>query len=256
MISVNGVDIPEAAILSEMQYHPASTQDEALSEAAEALVVRELLLQRASEIGLTWVSDDVASEDLAIDALLARELKIPTPDSVMCRRYFDNNRAKFRSEDLFEASHILYLAPRNDEPARTLARSRAENALALLKQDPEQFEVIARAESRCASAGEGGRLGQVAAGETAPEMDTFLHALEDGQMCPVPVETDFGVHVLLLHRRIHGKQFEFDDIEIEVARTLTAASWSRAVSGYISLLASSADVRGIDIRSSSSPLVQ
>ena len=42
MITVNGTEIGDGAILAEMQYHPASSRDEAMSEAAEALVVLEL----------------------------------------------------------------------------------------------------------------------------------------------------------------------------------------------------------------------
>jgi peptidyl-prolyl cis-trans isomerase C len=256
MIAVNGMQIGESAILAEMQYHPAPSRDEALAQAAEALVVRELLLQRAAALGLTWTDDDAQSEERAIDELLARELKLPKPDAGAYRRYYDNNRAIFCSPHLFEASHILYLAPRDDAEARARAKAAAVGALSLLKGEPERFADIARAQSRCSSAGEGGRLGQIAAGETTPEFDTFLMALEDEQICPVPVETDYGVHVLKLHRRIAGKQFAFEEVEAEIARNLNAAAWRRAVSGYISLLAAGAKVEGLDIRKASSPLVQ
>ncbi|MEQ1754441.1 MAG: peptidylprolyl isomerase [Micropepsaceae bacterium] len=256
MISVNGVQIGESAILAEMQYHPAETREGALNEAAEALVVRELLLQRAAELEMSWDDGDVSSEDKTIQVLLAQELKVPKPDVHECRRYFNNNTALFRSQDLFEVSHILFLAPRDDAAVRQVAMNRARETLEILKLHPGQFTEIARAESRCASSGEGGRLGQVAAGETAPEIDTFIHALEDGQLCPVPVETEYGVHVLLLHRRIPGRQFAFEDVEQDVARKLTAGSWSRAVSGYISLLAAAAKIDGIDVRRAETPLVQ
>ena len=255
MISVNGQDIPEAAILAEMQYHPAASRDAAYAEAAEALVVRELLLQRAAAAGLTWGAT-AEGEEQAIEELLRRELKLPEPDPAARRRYYDNNRDKFKSADLFEASHILYLAPRDDAAARTRAKTSANEALAILREHPDRFADIAKAESRCSSAGEGGHLGQVAAGDTAPEIDTFLHNLEDDQLCPVPVETDYGVHVLKLHRRIPGRQFAFDEVERHVGEHLTSAAWRRAVSGYISLLAGSAQIAGVTIRAARSPLIQ
>lgn len=255
MISVNGQQIGEPEILAEMQYHPAASRDEAYAEAAEALVVRELLLQRAAAAGLAWAATPEGEEG-AIEALLARELKLPEADPAAVRRYFDNNRAKFRSPDLFEASHILYLAPHDDAEARARARTSAERTLAVLKADPAAFAELAKAESACASAGEGGRLGQVAAGDTAPEIDTFLQALEDGQLCPVPIETRYGVHVLRLDRRIPGRDFTFEDVADQIARYLTASAWRRAVSGYIALLAGSATVVGVTIRQAESPLVQ
>ena len=256
MISVNGQEIPDAAILAEMQYHPAPSRDAAYAQAAEALVVRELLLQRAAAAGLAWTADDTTSEEQAIDALLRRELKLPQPDPAARRRYYDNNREKFKSPDLFEASHILYLAPRDDGEARAQAKASAQAALAILKKHPDRFADIAKAESRCSSASEGGHLGQLAAGDTAPEIDTFLHNLEDGQLCPVPIETDYGVHLLKLHRRILGRQFAFNEVERQIDEHLIGASWRRAVSGYIALLAGSAEVSGIAINTARSPLVQ
>jgi peptidyl-prolyl cis-trans isomerase C len=46
-IFVNGVHIEETAIASEAQNHAAATGQEARASAARALVIRELLLQRA-----------------------------------------------------------------------------------------------------------------------------------------------------------------------------------------------------------------
>jgi peptidyl-prolyl cis-trans isomerase C len=255
MISVNGQPIGEPEILAEMQYHPAPSRDAAYAEAAEALVVRELLLQRAAAVGLTW-TEAPESEEQAIETLLARELKLPVADPTAVRRYYDNNRAKFKSPDLFEASHILYLAPREDAEARTRARTSAERTLAILKADPAAFAELAKAESACASASEGGRLGQVAAGDKAPEIDTFLHALEDGQLCPVPIETRYGVHVLRLDKRIPGRAFAFEEVNDQIARDLAATAWRRAVSGYIALLAGSAQISGVAIRAAATPLVQ
>lgn len=256
MISVNGTTIGEAEVLAEMQYHPAPSREEAASAAAEALIVRELLLQRATALGIAFTAGVAEAEETAISALLDREVRVPEADKQTCRRWYDNNRKKFRSQPLFEASHILYLAPRGDAEARASAKARAQAALASLKEDSARFPTIARAESKCSSAGEGGRLGQVALGETVPEIETFLLALDEGQICPVPVETDFGFHVVQLHRRIEGKDIPFDEAESLIARELRAHTWRRAVSQYISLLAGSADVQGFDIKKATSPLVQ
>lgn len=256
MISVNGIEIPEADVLAEMQYHPAATREEALSLAAEALVVRELLLDRARAAGLAVERGDTVGEEAAIDTLLQQELKLPAPRDEDFLRYYTNNPARFSSPDLFEASHILYLAPRNDEVARNRCREAARMALVRLQERPQLFAEIAQAESACSSAGEGGRLGQVAAGETSPEIDTFLQTLADGQLCPVPVETDYGVHVLMLHRRIPGSLQPFEAARPMIERELQQHAWRMAVSQYISLLAGQAEVKGIEIRRATSPLVQ
>ena len=256
MISVNGTTIGETEILAEMQYHPSPSREKAASAAAEALIVRELLLQRATALGIAYASGVAESEETAITSLLDREVRTPDADTQTCRRWYVNNREKFRSQPLFEASHILYLAPRDDVDARATAKARAHAALAIINEDPSRFPAIARAESKCSSAGEGGRLGQVALGDTAPEIESFLLALEEGQICPVPVETDFGCHVVQLHHRIEGKDIAFEEAEPLIARELRSHTWRRAVSQYISLLAGSADVQGFDIKKANSPLVQ
>lgn len=256
MISVNGKPITETDILAEMQYHPAASQEAALAEAAEALVVRQLLLQRAAQLGISFAADDAVSEEEAIASLIAREVSTPSANGENCRRWYENNRKSFSAQPLFEASHILYLAPRDDAEARAVAKARATAALAALQSDPARFADIARAESKCSSAGEGGRLGQIAIGETAPEIETFLMALEAGQICPVPIETDYGFHVLQLHQRIEGRDMPFDEAAPLIARELNAASWRRAVSQYIELLAGAAVIQGIEIRRAMSPLVQ
>lgn len=256
MISVNGTAISESEILAEMQYHPAPSRERAASEAAEALIVRELLLQRATGLGIQFTPGATDSEEVAILSLLGREVRVPEADAQTCRRWYDNNREKFCSKRLFEASHILYLAPRDDATARTSAKARAQAALISLKEDPSRFAEIARTESKCSSAGEGGCLGQVALGETVSEIETFLLVLEEGQICPVPVETEFGCHVLQLHHRIEGKEMSFDEAEPVIARELRAHTWRKAVSQYIGLLAGSADVQGFDIKQATSPLVQ
>ena len=51
-VSVNGVAIPRDVVPREMQHHPADQAIAAWQQAARALVIRELLLQRAKHLGL------------------------------------------------------------------------------------------------------------------------------------------------------------------------------------------------------------
>jgi len=51
VVSINGVVVPRDAIAREVQHHAASSPAAAWKEAARALAVRELLLQKARRIG-------------------------------------------------------------------------------------------------------------------------------------------------------------------------------------------------------------
>jgi peptidyl-prolyl cis-trans isomerase C len=48
----------------------------------------------------------------------------------------------------------------------------------------------------------------------------------------------------------------FEHVADRIAGWLEAASWSKAVAQYISVLAGRAEIRGIDIASAEGPLIQ
>ncbi|MEQ9606683.1 MAG: peptidylprolyl isomerase [Kiloniellaceae bacterium] len=261
-IRINDVTIPAAAVLSEAQNHPAGDPEAALAAAAEALAVRELLLQEARRLGVE--ADRQADgegrretdDDALIRCLLEQQVTVPEADAATCRRYYDNNKARFRSPDLFEAAHILLSAAPDDDAAYTQAVETAKRLIAVLLQDPGAFAGLAVEYSACTSAQNEGRLGQVARGDTVPEFETFLMNLEEGQLCPVPVRSRYGVHVLRLDRRIDGRQLLFEMVEQRIADYLQAASWQRALAQYIRVLAGAAEVEGIELGGTETPLVQ
>jgi hypothetical protein len=137
-------------------------------EATQALVVRELLLQRARMLGLAAEprSDGglrESDDEALIRTLLETEVRRPRADDEACRRYYQANQSRFRSPDTFEPLHILFQAPRDDEVSFADALARAEAVLVELREAPDRIESLARALSDCPSAREGGRLGLIAA---------------------------------------------------------------------------------------------
>lgn len=262
-VRVNGVEISAQAILSEMQYHPAPSATAARHEAATALVVRELLLQAAERLGISEPEPLQAAEGTAetreealIRTVIAREVKTPEPDEAACRRYYENNLRKFRSEDLFEGAHILFMADPADAAATARAKERAEAALAVVLDRPQSFADVARELSDCTSGKDGGNLGQVTRGSTVPEFETFLFNLEEGQICPLPIKSRFGFHIARLDRRIEGRQLPFEMVRDRIAGYLAERVWRRAVRQYIALLIGQADIRGIELEGATSLLVQ
>lgn len=250
-LAVNGVVIPPEAVDAEAQYHPAPSLDEARRQAAEALVVRELLLQEAARQGIAGDTPEAS-----IAALLDAAVAVPAADEAACRRYYDNNRRRFRSPDLFEAQHILIAAAPDDEEARAAATRTALTLLARLGQDAEAFAALAREHSDCPSKDQGGHLGQVTRGSTVPEFETYLCSLEEGELCPVPVESRYGVHVVRLLRRESGRDLPYETVRATIGDYLRDHAWHMGVRQYIQVLAGTARLEGIAIAAASSPLVQ
>ncbi len=262
VVAVNGIAIAREAIVAEAQNHPADSPGAAVEEAARALVIRELLLQEARRQGIESDPADLGdgrcetAEEAQIRALLEHEVHVPQADEAACRRFYESHRARFRTPDLFEPAHILIAADVGDADAHGQAMALARELIATLQEAPERFEDLARAHSDCSTAKEGGRLGPVEQGQTTPEFETFLLNLEEGELCPVPVPTRYGVHVLRLDRRAEGVQAPFDAVRDLIAHYLLEASFRRGAAQYIGILAGTADIRGIALDGADSPLVQ
>ncbi len=261
MITVNGKVISDRDIAREVQYHPAPTLEEATREASVALVLRELLLQEAAALGIdaevSAGQSKLAPEEQLINRLLEREVRVPDADDEACRRYYESNPGRFRSPDIFEASHILFPAPPGDEPARAAAREAAAATLAELERDPEAFGRLAKERSAdSATAEQGGALGQITRGQTTPEFEACLCSLRPGETCREPVETRFGFHVIRLDRESRGRPLSYGMVRERVAGYLCERAWSLAVRQYMQTLVGKASIEGIELEGASSPLVQ
>jgi len=250
-VSVNGVSIARDAIVREMQHHPAKKPIDAWQSAARALVVRELLLQRARALAIAPApaSDEAGrreTDDEAImRAVVEREVSLPQADDETCRRYYTNNVARFRSDDIYEVSHILFAADPADKEAYARARADAAAVLETLNERPETFAALAQAYSRCPSAAQGGNLGQITRGQTTPAFEQAMLTLAPGEIVAEPVETRYGLHIIRLEHRHDGRTLPFELVVERIAGYLAESVRRRAQAQYIARLASAAAIEGI-----------
>lgn len=253
-VRVNGIEIPRAAIGSEAQHHPADGPAEARRLATQALVIRELLTQEAMRLGIVAVPlrDDEGrretDDEARIRALVEREVVTPAADEETCRRYYERNCKRFRSEPLHGVSHILIAAIRSDEDAWQRARDTARRlAMALADADGNAFASAAREYSACPSAATGGNLGQIGPGQTVPEFEAALAGMIPGVTHPEPVETRYGFHVVRLERRVEARDLPFEMVRDRIAEWLEETVRRRAMAQYIGVLASRARIEGFSL---------
>jgi peptidyl-prolyl cis-trans isomerase C len=260
-VSVNGVAIPRAAIARETQNHPAEKPIEAWQAAARALVIRELLLQEARRLHITPepIEEDEGRRETDDEALMRqvveREVATPEPDEPTCRRYFDQNRMRFVTPDLFEVAHILILV-RAEPGAEAEAALKADALLAALRGDPAAFAALARLHSACPSREVGGNLGQIGPGQTVSEFEDALPDLPVGRIAPEPVRSRYGLHIVRVDRRIEGRQLPFDLAMPRIAAFLADRVRRVAERQYVSLLAGRATIEGVELEAAASPLLQ
>ncbi|MEQ1788893.1 MAG: hypothetical protein ABL857_00465 [Rickettsiales bacterium] len=101
-IIVNDIEITDEEVFSEMQYHSASSAEEAQYKAALALTIRELLLQEAARLDISAPdnsSTQEIEEDYKISRLLEQEVITPEADEISCQRYYDQNQKTFRDKE-------------------------------------------------------------------------------------------------------------------------------------------------------------
>ena len=133
-----------------------------------------------------------------------------------------------------------------------------EKALALIEQlqsQPQTFGALAKEVSACPSKEVDGNLGQISKGQTTPEFERQVLSLEPG-LCPTPIESRYGYHVVRVDRKIEGRPLEFEQVFNDIAAYLNESSLRRAISQYIELLLSDCEISGIDTDFAQSPLVQ
>lgn len=224
-------------------------------EPAELAAARELLRQRAVEAGfLDGEATDAGEVGKAIEALLAHEVVTPTPEETECRRYYDGHPREFVSGDLVHARHILFqVTPAVPVPE---IRAHAEQTLNALLREPGRFEALARELSNCPSGQQGGNLGQVGRGDMVPEFEQALFRAGPTGLLRDVVKTRFGFHIVSVDRRIPGEKLPFDAVHERIAERLSAFVEEKAMRQYVSVLAARADVVGVDLDATVTPLVQ
>ncbi|MCC0013997.1 MAG: peptidyl-prolyl cis-trans isomerase [Hoeflea sp.] len=255
-ISVNGEAISPELIATEAQNHPAPKGKPGMAwmAAARALAVRTLILQEARRRGLAAAPIELApglwetEEEAIIRQLLDEAVEVETPTPQAVRAAYEANPERHRAPSLYEAAHILFAARPDDVVARKVAKDQANSVLAKVKAEPKAFDALARDHSACSSRANGGRLGQISAGDTVAEFEAALAALKEGEIVDAPVESRYGFHIIRLDARAEGEILPFEAVETALRSALEKAAWVRASRAFVDALAEQAQVTGITLR--------
>lgn len=246
-IKVGAVTIEEADIAQEMQYHPADSAGTAQLKAARALVVRELLSQRAAALGLAEVEGDALDDaDAAIAALLEQELDVPEPSEEDCRRFHAAHAERFSEPTRLKVRHILLAAAPDDAEARDAGYRQGEKLLKELSAIPERFTEFAMRHSACPSKEQGGELGWLAPGQTVAELDRALQHLPEG-LHDRPLASRYGWHLVSIDERREGRELPYEQVAERVRHSLREQSTRRALRHYLLVLESEIGVEGVNL---------
>lgn len=227
----------------------------------------ELLRQEAVRQGrLPALDTDLAPEldeaaQQAIEAMLDDAIVTPDADHEACLRTYQARKQHFVVGQSLHVRHILFaVTPGVDVHA--LAK-RAESALLELSRKevpPYRFEALARELSNCPSGAQGGDLGWLGPDDCAPELANELFFQSDSGwgmgVHPRLVHTRYGFHIIEVLGRRKGQQLAFEQVQERIAHQLTQQTRATALHQYMQLLVGQAQVEGMELQGSETPLVQ
>jgi peptidyl-prolyl cis-trans isomerase C len=222
--------------------------DEALRQRA----CTELLRQQADRLGIAG-----GTTSHAIETLLEQAIGLPEPTEEACRRLFDANPSRYAVGERLLLRHVLFaVTPGTDVNA---LRQRAEALLFELRcADPgtDAFSAAAKRCSNCPTGADGGDLGWVTRDDCAQEFAQEVFGQQTVGILPRLVHSRFGFHVVEVCSREAGQQPEFSEVRQAIAQRLRQQTWTSALRQYLQLLVGEAELEGVDIEGSTTPLVQ
>ncbi len=155
------------------------------------------------------------------------------------RAYFDANRDQLPEMPPSVRFLNVQLQPEPTDSAKAAARSEADSILGMIRDDTSlDFEDLARQYSDGPSASEGGELGWIRRdGSFVEEFEDAAFTLSPG-MVSVPVETDFGFHLIFVERVRGGeRRVRHILVEPEIGEADIQANLARATDFRSRLLA-------------------
>lgn len=254
-VSVNGVVIPREQISHESQHYPAANPVEAWRKAAEALVIRELLRQEAEAKNIVAVPADDAEgrreteEEASIRALIEHDVPMQDADDDDCLAFYQGHKEKFRAPALYDAAHILIAALEgDDEAALAEKQQQAEHLASELRNYPAGFEAAAKKWSACPSRENGGKLGQLNAGQTVAEFESALKGMAIGPAGMQVVRSRYGYHIVRLDHWLDGDVLPFALVRESIAAYLADAAHHHALAEYVAALVAKAAISGVVLK--------
>jgi peptidyl-prolyl cis-trans isomerase C len=218
LAEVNGKKITSGDFSREVKNLPEylramATTPQGRKEMLDTMVIRELILQKASKDGLDKGPEieeklQELKKRLIVEAFLKKKVETDAQISdADLKKFYDQNIDKFKAGEQIRASHILVKSEKE-----------AKEILAQLKGGAS-FEELARKNSVDSSSAKGGDLGWFGKGAMVPVFEHAALALKEGQVSDV-VKSDFGFHIIKLTGKRPAGTRPFDEVRDQIKAAL------------------------------------
>ncbi len=177
-----------------------------------------------------------------VEAQWAGKINITEEDA---KKYYDENPTQFEVKEQVRASHILITPDTTDSEAdpnqaKAQAKAKIEDLLEQIKGGAD-FAELAKANSACPSAAQGGDLDFFPRGKMAAPFEKAAFALEVGKVSDI-VETQFGYHIIKVTDHKDAGTTLFEQAGDNIIKQLTQKKQSELTKKYIDSLKAAANI--------------
>ncbi|HPC96098.1 MAG TPA: peptidylprolyl isomerase [Sedimentisphaerales bacterium] len=165
--------------------------------------------------------------------------RAPKPSEDQIRRYYEENKDRFRSDEQIHVAHIVkYVNWQTDE----------DTAMQTMLQAHEQirggtpFEVVVGRYTDCADSG--GDLGYVMRGQMVEEFEDVVFNLSPGQVSDV-FRTRFGFHIAKVYDRRPASIPALKDVKKQVTAEVQEQLREQALGDYLDALRAQATIEEV-----------
>lgn len=189
--------------------------------------------------------------NLLRDKLFAKLMEGQAPTADDAKKYYEENKDKYKQREQVRASHILFKVGKNDpEEVKKQKLQKAKDVLALARKPKADFAALAKEHSEGPTASKGGDLGAFSRGRMVKEFEDAAFSAKPGAIVG-PVETKFGYHVIKVFEKLPERQRPLEEVQESILTSLEARAKSKATREILKTMKADAKIEilepGVDL---------
>ncbi|MDD3344442.1 MAG: peptidylprolyl isomerase [Sulfurospirillaceae bacterium] len=216
---------------------PADEKQKIVEQAVE----RKLLTSEATKYGIEKEKEYLEDlkkikADLALEMWMKKIYDGVKVDAKDVKDYYDKNADKFMQPSTVKARHVLV---KTEEEAKSVIKELEGLSGQKLT---DKFIELATTKSTGPSGQGGGDLGWFAANQMVKPFSDAAFALKKGEITKVPVQTQFGFHVILVEDKKDAEKAKYEDVKAQIENGLKMEKFRVLVSDKAKTLRKNAKV--------------
>jgi peptidyl-prolyl cis-trans isomerase C len=216
-----------------------------LSNIKQRFPSQELFEQALNQQGMTEKElIQALSRVMTMQKLIDEKIK-PVAEAVTdeeVKAFYEENKKGFKEPEKVKARHVLIkLSSDASEEEKKYAKNEMEEILKKARGG-DDFAQLAKDNSQCPSAPNGGDLGYFTRGQMVKPFEDAAFALEPGQISDV-VETRFGYHIILVEDKKPVRQIELDEVADQIKEGLREGKIDDAIEKWLKPVREKSDIK-------------